>query len=82
MKRLLVGAVVLASFSAFAQVEQKASEKRVPKQEVIFTPHDLTGTRDEGTGILVFAAPKHHFDSMVKVRANFQPELQRSADAL
>ncbi|MFL5320238.1 MAG: hypothetical protein ACJ790_11325 [Myxococcaceae bacterium] len=81
MKRAVIAVAVLVSFGAMAQTDLQ--QKRKPaRQEVIFTTSDIFGLVEKpGTGIIL-APPKAHFDSLIRVRANFNPELQKSVESL
>ena len=74
MKRLIVVVALLSPLLALAQVPKP--------QNVIFGPQGIKGITEEPGVPLIQTMPKPHFRSLIQVRANFQPELQKSVDGL
>ncbi len=91
MTRHLVAALVLAGTTAiagaaFAQTETVVQEPdRVVVQSttiIDFSAVDIEGTISEAGGGYVLAPPRASFASMIPVRGNFVPELERSVEDL
>lgn len=87
MKRLFfaVGVVAVLSAPAFAQskVVQEADKTVFRKKTVIdFTDVTVEGELTKPEGSYVLNRKKTRFNSLIKVRDNFVPELQKSVDNL
>jgi hypothetical protein len=87
MKRLFfaVGVVALVSAPAFAQtkVVQEADKTVFRKKTVIdFTDVTVEGELTKPEGSYVLNRKKTRFNSLIKLRADFVPELQKSVDNL
>lgn len=87
MKRtaLLVGLVAAIATPALAQekVVQEADKVVVRKKTVIdFTDVAVEGELTKPEGSYVLNKKQTTFKSLIKVRDNFQPELQKSVDNL
>lgn len=87
MKRtaLLVGLVAAIATPAMAQekVVQEADKVVVRKKTVIdFTDVAVEGELTKPEGSYVLNKKQTTFKSLIKVRDNFQPELQKSVDNL
>lgn len=74
-----IAVVVLMSVPALAQTEKKP-EKSV--QRVDLTGTTIDGNRLIGGGDFIVPKPKSVFPNMIRVRGNFEPELQKSVDSL
>lgn len=83
-----VAAVVVAgvglSAPAMAQKVIREADRTVyrKKQVVDFSDVEVEGDLTKPEGSYVLNRPKSGFPSRIKLRANFQPELQKSVDAL
>lgn len=88
MKRLLVAVATvtaLAATPALAEdkVIQEADKVVVRKKTVIdFTDVSVEGELTKPEGSYVLNKKQAQFKSLIKVRDNFQPELQKSVDNL
>ena len=87
MKRVLfsVSVAMLIAAPAFAQdkVVQEADKVVVRKKTVIdFTDVSVEGELTKPEGSYVLNKKQAQFKSLIKVRDNFQPELQKSVDNL
>ncbi len=85
MKRLVMAMSLLAASAAFAQekVIQEADKTVFRKKTVIdFTDVAVEGELTKPEGTYALSKKKTAFRSLIKVRDNFQPELQRSVDNL
>ena len=87
MKRLMLAAGLVAALSApaFAQnkVVQEADKTVFRKKTVIdFTDVAVEGELTKPEGSYVLNRKKTRFNSLIKVRDNFVPELQKSVDNL
>lgn len=84
MKRILVAAVLalgLASSGAFAQA--KAAKVEYKKKTIIdFNDVTLEGELTKPEGSYLLNRKKTKFSSLIKLRDNFMPELQKSVDNL
>jgi hypothetical protein len=83
MKRLSLLAVLLSSMQTLAQVDVvREPDKLVFRKKTMI---DFTGVVQDGDrtgppGTYELAKPKASFANMIKVRANFTPELRNSTD--
>ena len=89
MKRLLISAAVVLSAAlaapAFAQskVVQEADKTVFRKKTTIdFTDVAVEGELTKPEGTYALSKKKTNFKSLIKVRDNFTPELQKSVDNL
>jgi hypothetical protein len=87
MKRLVLAAGLFAAFSApaFAQTKtiQEADKTVFRKKTVIdFTDVAVEGDLTKPEGSYTVSKKKTSFKSLIKVRDNFVPELQKSVDNL
>jgi len=92
MKRLASAAVVAAALWAGPAVAQEAGEVKVIQEEdktvyrkktvIDFTDVTVEGELTKPEGSYVLNRKKTDFQSLIKVRDNFNPELQKSADNL
>ena len=87
MKRVLfsVGLALVIASPAIAQdkVVQEADKVVVRKKTVIdFTDVSVEGELTKPEGSYVLNKKQAQFKSLIKVRDNFQPELQKSVDNL
>jgi len=87
MRRLMAAAVVAAvglSAPAMAQTVIREADKTVYRKKTVvdFTDVEVEGELTKPEGSYVLNRPKAGFPSRIKLRANFQPELQKSVDAL
>jgi hypothetical protein len=87
MNRLCVALVLVGAFSApvFAQgkVIQEADKQVFRKKTVIdFTDVAVEGELTKPEGTYALSKKKTQFRSLIKVRDNFVPELQKSVDNL
>ena len=87
MKRWIVGTVVVAALSgpAFSQerVIHEADKTVVRKKTVVdFTDVAVEGELTHPEGSYVLDRNKTSFRSLIRVRDNFVPELQKSVDHL
>lgn len=89
MKRIAMGmvaGVVLMAGSALAQTErviQQEDRVVVRKKTVIdFTDVTVDGELTRPEGSYVLNKKKTRFDSLIKIRQDFVPELQKSVDDL
>ena len=87
MKRLFLAAGVLAILSAPAlaqnKVVQEADKTVFRKKTVIdFTDVTVEGELTKPEGSYVLNRKKTRFNTLIKVRDNFVPELQKSVDNL
>ena len=87
MKRVLfsVSVALLIAAPSFAQdkVVQEADKVVVRKKTVIdFTDVSVEGELTKPEGSYVLNKKQAQFKSLIKVRDNFQPELQKSVDNL
>jgi hypothetical protein len=88
MKRfVLFAAVTLASSSAFAQgkttVVQEADRTVFRKKTVVdFSDVAVEGDLTKPEGTYALSKKKTYFKSLIRVRDNFVPELQKSVDNL
>lgn len=91
MKRVMAGAaaaVVAAglgfSAPAVAQKVIREADKTVYRKKTVvdFGEVSVEGDLTKPEGSYVLNRPKAGFPSRIKLRANFQPELQKSVDAL
>ena len=78
-KALLVAALAVFPLSASAQVKAPA---RAPAEVINFGEVPLDGHIARPTESYVVIKRATTFASMVRLRSNFAPELQRSVDAL
>ena len=78
MKTLLM----LAAVSLGQQQRPAETQKPQPVQRVDFTEVSLQGVTAEPMGSYNFGRPSMKFKSLLKVRVDFNPELQASVDAL
>lgn len=78
--------LVVSTASAFAQEEKVIREEDrtvVRKKTVIdFSDFSVEGELTKPEGTYVLSKKRTRFDSLIKVRDNFQRELQSSADNL
>ncbi len=85
MKRVFFGLVLAALFvpPAMAQ-EAGGNEKVVYKKKTVIDFNDVTleGELTKPEGSYVLNRKKTKFSSLIKLRDNFLPELQKSADNL
>lgn len=79
MKRA-IAVVLLLSFAAFAQTDSKKSEPKrsAPVQKVDFTGEVLTGETLTPLGEIYLAKPEVKFESLIRVRMNFNDKLRES----
>ena len=88
MKRALVAmAAVLTLSSATASVAQKVvqeADKTVYKKKTVIDFNDVTleGELTKPEGTYALSKKQTKFKSLIKVRDNFVPELQKSVDNL
>jgi hypothetical protein len=89
MKRMLVGSAVLTLFAAPALAQdrvktiQEADKVVVRKKTVVdFTDVTVDGELTRPEGSYVLNKKRTRFNSLIKVRDNFDPELQKSVDNL
>ncbi len=87
MKRLIAAAAVMTvglSAPAMAQKVIREADKTVYRKKTVvdFTDVEVEGDLTKPEGSYVLNRPKAGFPSRIKLRANFQPELQKSVDAL
>jgi len=83
---ILLGSLALASTSAYAQEDKvvQESDKTVFKKKTIIDFSDVTiqGELTKPEGSYVLNRKKTSFRSLLKLRANFLPELFNSTDNL
>lgn len=81
---LVVAAVLglLAAEPTAAGTAPGADRSAARTQYVDFGVADVEGAREGPAQTYFMVAPRMRFESMVRVRGNFLPELQRSADEL
>ncbi len=87
MKRLILAVGMLTALSspvlAQTKVVQEADKTVFRKKTMIdFTDVAVEGELTRPEGSYVLNKKKTHFDSLIKVRDNFVPELQKSVDNL
>jgi hypothetical protein len=85
MKRLFVAMAVLAAAPALAEekVIQEADRTVFRKKTVIdFTDVSVEGELTKPEGSYSVSKKKTRFDSLIKVRTDFNPELKQSVDNL
>jgi len=85
MKRLFVAMAVLVVGSALAEekVIQEADRTVYRKKTVIdFTDVSVEGELTKPEGSYSVSKKKTSFDSLIKVRTDFNPELKQSVDNL
>ena len=85
MKRAFVALAVLAAAPALAEekVIQEADRTVYRKKTVIdFTDVSVEGELTKPEGSYSVSKKKTRFDSLVKVRTDFNPELKQSVDNL
>lgn len=87
MKRLLVAiGLVLAGMSASASAQEvvREADKVVYKKKTVIDFSDVTleGELKKPEGALMLHRGKTRFDSLIKLRADFQQELQKSVEQL
>lgn len=94
MKRLLAAVVMVGGLSAgpaLAQDQGKDSVKVIQEEDrtvyrkktvIDFTDVAVEGELTKPEGSYVLNRKKTDFQSLIKVRENFDPELQKSADNL
>ncbi len=75
MRKLLALALVVPMVS-FAQTEQKSEKAKT--QTLIFEGDDVLGTGAVPSDELVTVKPPAHFDSLIKVRTDFNDKLLSS----
>lgn len=90
MKRVMAGAAAVVaaglglSTPAVAQKVIREADKTVYRKKTVvdFSEVAVEGDLTKPEGSYVLNRPKAGFPSRIKLRANFQPELQKSVDAL
>ena len=85
MKRLVLSLAVVLASAAFAQgkVVQEADKTVFRKKTTIdFTDVAVEGELTKPEGTYALSKKKTNFKSLIKVRDNFTPELQKSVDNL
>ena len=84
MRMAMLAAVLLAGGGASAQTVVKEADRTVYKDvtDLRFTPGELRGTPDRGAGTYLTTRGGVQFDSLLKVRTSFQPELEASVSNL
>lgn len=91
MKRVMaavIAAVVVAgvgvSTPVLAQKVIREADRTVYRKKTVvdFSEVNVEGDLTKPEGSYVLNRPKAGFPSRIKLRANFQPELQKSVDAL
>jgi hypothetical protein len=85
MKRLFVAMAVLVAAPALAEekVIQEADRTVFRKKTVIdFTDVSVEGELTKPEGSYSVSKKKTRFDSLIKVRTDFNPELKQSVDNL
>ncbi|MFN7134632.1 MAG: hypothetical protein ACK4N5_21310 [Myxococcales bacterium] len=81
MTRVMMAAVAVAAL--VGSTGAVAQTKQVPGVEVLnLTGSDITGEVKGPGDVYVVVPPKPKFESQVKVRGSFTPELHRSTDNL
>ncbi len=87
MKRAIAAAAVVAALSAPAWAQEKVireADKTVYRKKMVvdFSEVSVEGELTKPEGSYVLNRQKAGFPSRIKLRANFQPELQKSVDSL
>ena len=84
LSRLLLAGAVTAAFSgaAFAQDEEVDGRKVQYKQktEIDFEGLDVNGELVKPSGAMVLDRKKASFNPLIKLRADFNPEMEQSID--
>lgn len=80
----MVAAGAMLSTPAMAQKVIREADRTVYKKKTVvdFSEVAVEGDLTKPEGSYVLNRPKAGFPSRIKLRANFQPELQKSVDAL
>ncbi|MBI3183830.1 MAG: hypothetical protein HYZ28_16960 [Myxococcales bacterium] len=87
MKRMWLAAGLLALFSAPALAQEKVireADRTVYRKKTVidFTDVAVEGELTKPEGTYALSKKKTNFKSLIKVRENFSPELQKSVDNL
>lgn len=86
MRRAICVLVALSSVGAFAQKETVVQEpdRVIPlkKQSIHFGEVEVGGVYARPANSYILGKPKPGFSNLIKVRGDFAPELQKSADQL
>jgi hypothetical protein len=80
--RTFIALLVTISSLAFAQTEQPKQSVKPKVQNVDFTEQKLEAGRATPLGSYETAKRRHIFDSLIKMRANFNDKLANSVDSL
>lgn len=80
--RTFIALLVTVSSLAFAQSEQPKQQPKPRVQNVTFGDHDIDGERELPSHTYVNVKRKAKFDSLIKMRGNFNDKLASSVDAL
>ncbi len=86
MKKLVVVVAAVLALPAFAQTERviQAPDVEVVAKEtsVIFGDFEIKTEAPRPSLSMNFVRTQHVFSNLIKIRADFQPELQKSLDSL
>lgn len=83
MKNLIVSALLLTSFCAYAQTNaQRTPAPTPPPQHIEFGSDLIHGEREEPSGISITSRRGTTFKSLIKVRESFSEKLMQSAEEL
>lgn len=81
MKRVVAVVAVLVSCTVLAQMGNPGPIDDRGRDHK-FGGDAFKGLRDTPMVPVLYVKPKTSFDSLIKVRANFQPELQKSVEGV
>ena len=84
MRMAMLAAVLLAGGVASAQTVVKEADRTVYRDvtNLRVGPGEVDGTAERGAGSFLTARREVRFDSLLKVRTSFQPELEASVSDL
>lgn len=85
LSRILLAGAVAGAFSgaAMAQDEEGAGDRKVQykqKTEIDFEGLDVNGELVKPSGAMVLDRKKASFNPLIKLRADFNPEMEQSID--
>lgn len=75
--RLLVASLLLSSF-AFAQTSPEPAPKPSKVQKIEFEPDEIAGGIVGPTGLVVVEPPPRKFNSLIRMRTDFNDKLRES----
>ena len=84
MRRIVAAVAFVVAGAAWAQagVERREAKSKDPGRDHVFTPSELEGGAPAPSLKYVAVPIRGDFDNLIKMRVDFNPELQRSVDEL